>query len=166
MGKRNKFIKPFIKIDHEILQSEAYINLSFTARALLVELVLQFNGKNNGDLSVTFSLLKSRGFGSSSTITAKKNELITAGLIQETKSPLKYGTAYEKMGLYAVTWHPIHDCRNKFGLRKLEALPTSHPSNLWKNKEVVDIKKAKEKFKSKREKQIIKDLMQYTKDYK
>ena len=40
----------FVRLDHSILTSNAYRSLSPNARALLVELVMIYNGENNGSL--------------------------------------------------------------------------------------------------------------------
>jgi len=57
MGRRRNTIpngrnrtSRFARLDHGLLKSPAYRALSCTARALLVELVMLFNGENNGAL--------------------------------------------------------------------------------------------------------------------
>jgi hypothetical protein len=61
MAKRSKRNKPnatgrnssssrFARLDHRILNSSAYRSLSPNARSLLVELIMLYNGENNGSL--------------------------------------------------------------------------------------------------------------------
>ena len=69
----------FIQIPHPILKSIAYTNCGAWARTLLIELMLQFNGKNNGDLSAPYSLMKTRGFNSSGTLSKASKELENNG---------------------------------------------------------------------------------------
>src|SRR5687768_10547424 len=47
---RNDKAGQFVKLDHRILKSAAYASLDLTARALLQELVMIYNGDNNGSL--------------------------------------------------------------------------------------------------------------------
>lgn len=53
--------KPFAMMLWQMGQSAPYRALSFTARGVLMELHMQYNGSNNGDLSATRSMAKDWG---------------------------------------------------------------------------------------------------------
>ncbi len=106
-------IKPSTKhsyaaIEHRVIDSAAYADLTFAARALLVMIVRQLTKTNNGHLQATHSYLKRFGF-SENTITRCIGELIVHGFIYRSRSGgFKQGAAK-----YAVTWLSI---TNKEGI--------------------------------------------------
>ena len=51
---------PWAGIPHVVLKSDAYIDLSMHARSVLLEIVLQFNGNNNGVIGVGYAHLTRR----------------------------------------------------------------------------------------------------------
>lgn len=51
---------PWAGIPHAVLKSDAYVDLSTHARAILFEIVLQFNGRNNGAIGVGYAHLAKR----------------------------------------------------------------------------------------------------------
>ena len=57
-----------------VMDHPDYQNLSGNAVKLLNELARQYRGKNNGDLTMAFSLLKDRGFKSKGTIERARDE--------------------------------------------------------------------------------------------
>lgn len=83
--------------------------LSAKALKLLIDLGAQFNGRNNGDLCATLSMMRLRGWNSNDTLTKAKKELLERNLILETKQ----GGLGIGPSLYAVTWQPIHECNGK-----------------------------------------------------
>ena len=168
MAKKNsKWSKdPFILIPHPILKSVAYINLGSWARTLLIELILQHNGKNNGDLSAPYSLMKQRGFNSSGTLSKAGKELQKNGLIQITKLPRKTGTTFEMTKLVALTWLPIDECTDKFGNYKLEVSATTSASNKWKQLEPPpDLEQSKKNVEIQRKNKVAKEILSIQKDY-
>ena len=168
MAKKNsKWSKdPFILIPHPILKSVAYINLGSWARTLLIELILQHNGKNNGDLSAPYSLMKQRGFNSSGTLSKAGKELQENGLIQITKLHRRTGTTFEKTKLVALTWLPIDECTDKFGNYKLEVSATTSASNKWKQLEPLpDLEQSKKNVEIQRKNKVAKEILSIQKDY-
>ena len=99
----------FIAIPHSVLDHPDYIRLKGGAIKLLNELVRQYNGKNNGNLTVAYSVLKGRGFNSKDTITKGKNELLEAGLIVLTREGF-FSNPGAKCALYALAWQAIDEC--------------------------------------------------------
>ncbi|MEQ9007532.1 MAG: hypothetical protein ACFHHU_01865 [Porticoccaceae bacterium] len=97
----------FVGIPYHVVASERFRNLSAHAYKLVVDLSLQRNGKNNGKLSACWTLMKKRGWKSSSTLHKAKNELLDSGFIVVTRRGRKqrgYPT------LVAFTWDGIDDC--------------------------------------------------------
>lgn len=117
---------PFLAIEHRIADSEEFGALSGHAVKLLLELARQYRPGRNGDLSIPWSLLRSRGWGSSHTVQKAKGELLAGGWIIETR---KGGR--NLCGLYAITWYPI-DESGKHGEQA-----TNVPSNLWRQKRIA-----------------------------
>ena len=82
--------------------------LSYIARSLLINICLQYNGKNNGDLVACLSYLSKRGWKSKSTIKKHLDELLHYGFIICTqKGGINCG-AKQKPHLYALTWLQIN----------------------------------------------------------
>lgn len=96
--------------------------LSHMAAHLLDNLIAQFNGTNNGDLSAAPKIMKLYGWNSQGSIHKALAELLALGFIEQTRQGGK-----NQCSLYAVTWLAIDDC-----MGKLDVNPTSVPSNLWK----------------------------------
>lgn len=106
MAKQRKNQGKFAGIQKAAMESERYVNLSYSARALLLELALQYNFYNNGKLCAIHDQLKDRGFKSDKTITNCLKELKDSGLIMVSKlSP----RGSRKPHYYAITWQPIDD---------------------------------------------------------
>lgn len=102
----------FAGIPHAVMDSPDYKELKGSAVKLLVELARQYNGYNNGDLTVALSILKSRGFTSSDTISKARDELVRAGMIVETRQG-RFLNPGGRCALYALTWKPMDECAGK-----------------------------------------------------
>lgn len=94
---------PFFALEHRIVDSDAYADLSFSARSLLDLIGRQLTRDNNGHLQATFAWCKRYGFGSEHTLRAAIVELIEHGLLFKTRS---HG-ANRAWARYALTWLPI-----------------------------------------------------------
>lgn len=112
----------FSAIPHAVQDSSNWRQSSGTAIKLLCDLLRQFNGKNNGDLCASISVLRSRGWSSPETLLNALRELRHNGLILLTRQGGLHGAS-----LYALTWLPINDCGGK-----LECAPTKAPPGEWK----------------------------------
>jgi hypothetical protein len=93
----------FVILPYDVLCSEAYRSLSYTARSLLLEFCLQYRGFNNGMLLATMRHLKKRGWNSADVVTRAKRELIEADLIFETVKGRRPSIA----SWYALTWNTL-----------------------------------------------------------
>lgn len=94
---------PYAAIEHRVIDSPAYADLSFSARALLTLLARQLTKDNNGHLQASFKWCEKYGFGSEHTLRTAKAELISHGFVYRTRSHGANGA----WARYAVTWLPI-----------------------------------------------------------
>ena len=51
-------IKPFLALDRAMLRSEQWAQLTPFAKALFLDLAVQYNGSNNGDLCAAWSVME------------------------------------------------------------------------------------------------------------
>ena len=91
---------PYAAIEHRVIDSPAYADLSFSARGLLVLITRQLTKSNNGRLQATYSYMHKFGFDSEHTISRCIKELISHGMIYRTRS----GGYQQGAAQYAVTW--------------------------------------------------------------
>lgn len=96
--------------------------LSHKAAHLLDNLAAQYNGSNNGDLSLAPKIMLLYGWKSKGAIEDAKNELLAHGFIEQTRQGGR-----NKCSLFAISWQAIDECKGK-----LDVLPTITASNLWK----------------------------------
>lgn len=133
--------KRFIPFPRRVLDSEEITMLSSHATKLLVDFLAMSNGKNNGDLCATWSMMKKRGWTSGASLSKAKAELIEKGFIVLTRQGGR-----NKADLYGLTFYAIDECNNKLDVH---IKPTIRPPDNWKIRHPVDIKKArKEKIKN------------------
>lgn len=115
---------PFVQLRKDVITSSQWANLSYKAVKLFVDVLEQYNGNNNGDMCITMSVMKKKGWVSSGTLHAAKTELVNKGWIELTRQGGRH-----KCSLYAVSIHPIHECGGKHDRRS-----THSASNLWKKR--------------------------------
>jgi len=109
----------FLLIPHRCLDHENYIRLSSKAVKLLIDIAMQFNGRNNGDLTAALSVLKKRGWKSSETLRLALDELLHYGWIVVTRK----GGLNRTTTLYALTFHPIDECKGKLDVNSTAMAP-------------------------------------------
>lgn len=95
----------FTPLPHALLDSVAFMGASDRAKALLLELIRQHNGRNNGQMQLSIGWLRKRGWTSASAIQLAKSELLERGLAILTKR----GGLNAGPDRYAVTWLNISD---------------------------------------------------------
>ena len=120
----------FVSVPHYILKSPEFGQLTGYGVKLLFELAKEYKGKNNGDFSAAYSVLRRRGWRSPSTLSIALKELREKGWIVTTRHGGRH-----RCSLYAVTWWPIDDCDGK-----LEVAAESKPRNYWKTESPVAIR--------------------------
>lgn len=100
----------YAAIEHRVIDSPAYADLTFSARSLLVQIARQVTvPNNNGHLQATFTYMKLFGF-SVNTLSRATHELITHGFIYKTKS----GGFHQGTAQFAVTWLSVTDTHGIF----------------------------------------------------
>jgi hypothetical protein len=112
----------FAAIPHDVIHSANWRRASGNAIKLAIDLLAQFNGANNGDLSAPFSAMQKRGWKSSGTLKRAELEALHYGLIEKTRQG-----GLNRCNLYAVTWKPIDDCKGK-----LDIASTRVASGAWR----------------------------------
>lgn len=112
----------FVTIPHAVQDSAAWAMASATAIKMLCDLARQYNGRNNGDLCAALTVLRPRGWRSPDTVHWALRELLHYGFIVLTRQG-----GLHMPSLYALTWHPIHECGGK-----LDCAPTHAPPGDWK----------------------------------
>ena len=143
----------YITIDRYVIRCEAFKLLRSSSIKLLVLMSHDYNGKNNGDISVPFSKYKGF-FRSSQTLFNARDELERLGFIAvNAYGGMSYGGT-KLPTLYALTWLPVDDFvdldKNLF--RKTH-LPIGAKLKYFLNGENPKYKKPKGK-----KKQYLKDL--------
>ena len=95
------------------------------ARALLVDVAVQYCGTNNGDLSPSWTLMHKRGWKSRETLNRALRELRHYVFLDLTRQ----GGLHHKASLYALTWQAVDDCNGKLDVG---CGPTRVASGRWK----------------------------------
>jgi len=101
---------PYAAIEHRVIDSPAYADLTFSSRALLILITRQLTKDNNGHLMATHSYLQRFGFNSEPTISRAIKELISHGMIYRSRS----GGYQQGAAQYAVTWLSITNRKGLF----------------------------------------------------
>ncbi len=119
----------FAGIPHAVLRTRKYASLSGWAVKLLVDVVAQYTGRNNGDLTAAWAVMHPKGWRSKGTLHAACNELIRVGFIVLTRQGGK-----NRCSLFGITWQPIDECRdNRTKTSKLDMAATTTALGTWKD---------------------------------
>ena len=117
----------FVALPYSVLRSKSYAMLSAYAVKLLNDLLAQYNGKNNGDLAIAFSMMRQRGWRSKTTLWRAINELTEKKWVEKTRQGGK-----NNPNLYAVTFFSVDECKGKLDAH---IKPTARPKGSWKSGE-------------------------------
>lgn len=109
MANKTSTKHPYAAIEHRVIDSPAYAALTFSARALLVQIARQLTKTNNGHLQATYSYMQRFGF-SVNTLSRATHELITHGFIYKTKS----GGFHQGAAQFAITWLTVSNTNGIF----------------------------------------------------
>ena len=122
----------FAVLPHAVMDSEDFLSLSGSAVKVLLGLLRQYNGRNNGDLSAPYRLAKAWGIGSKTTLGKALDELLERELVVKTREGrfIKPGGC---CALYAVTWQPLDECEGKLEMLATTTAPRRFSSGLAKN---------------------------------
>jgi hypothetical protein len=117
--------EPFAAIPRKVIESDAYHAVPDWAVRVLVALVAQYNGYNNGDLSITTANYQRFGVRSRHHVYAALKVLEAAGLTVRTRQG---GKPPVGCSLYGVTWRAL-DASQKYD----GSVPvTGKPSDEWR----------------------------------
>ena len=109
MASKTSTKHPYAAIEHRVIDSPAYADLSFSARSLLTLITRQLTKDNNGHLQATASYMCKFGI-CENTIARNIKELIAHGMIYRTcadRHKLITDNFKRIASKYAVTWLPI-----------------------------------------------------------
>ena len=124
--KGRQAIKQFLMLPHNVLNHPAFVSLNSRAVKLLLDIAVQYNGRNNGDLCAPLSLMSLRGWNSSDQLNKAKKELVEKDVIRVARQG-----GLNKCNLYPLTWFPIDKCKGKLDI----ASTTTAPVN-WRNEAI------------------------------
>lgn len=97
-----------IQIPHRILEDPRFIALPPSALRLLLAVLMQFNGKNNGHMQMSRGYLKEkRDWHSAGTISNAKKALLESGLVIETQ-PKFFGRDGRACARFGIAWLQLH----------------------------------------------------------
>ncbi|NEX60629.1 hypothetical protein [Noviherbaspirillum galbum] len=130
---KRKVVGRFLLMPHRVLHSPQYHALPGNAVKLLLDIAAQYNGKNNGDLSIAWKIMQPKGWKSEATLNKAKKELLASGFIAETRK----GRLPNLCSLYGITWQPLdHDPKYDIG-------PLGFPMYAWETTSVPRLKMPK-----------------------
>lgn len=102
----------FASIPHAVLEHDCYTTLTHKSVRLLLDLSMQYNGHNNGDLSAAWGIMCRRGWKSRDTLDAAIRELVEHSLIVRSRQGGR-----NRCNLYALTWEAVDECRGKLDIQ-------------------------------------------------
>jgi len=123
-----------VGIPYYVVNSEQWAGLKAPEVKLLVDVRLQYNGSNNGNLSACHTLMKKRGWAKSS-LYRSFTKLVYSGFLVVTRQGMK---VRGMPTLVAITWCGIDEpkkCQYDFGINS-HPVPLKHwqkPISKWKH---------------------------------
>jgi hypothetical protein len=120
----------YSKLPHAYFESAEYAELADRAVKALVDLLCQYRGNNNGDLTAAWSIMSKRGWTSKSKLAKAIAELLAYGWIIVSRQ----STKRREPTLYAITFLSIDPCGGK-----LDIAANPVPLNLWKRERRAEV---------------------------
>ena len=153
----------FNAFPHRVLASEKFATLSPQATKLLIDLLSQYRGSNNGDLSAAMSLMEVRGWKSKAGLANALKELLDTGFMILTRQGGR-----NSPNLYALSFYAIDDCLDKQGFSKFDPdlgiKSAASPRNDWlRDTPAPDLEKAKAEAKNRKKQADIIELKNHLK---
>lgn len=115
-AKGRRITKQFTPLFHDLLHHPNYVKLSNRAIRLLNDLMAQYNGHNNGDLSACMTLMSGRGWASKSSLQLALRELEYYQFVKVSRQGGR-----NMPTLLALTCFSIDECKGKHDLRVTSA---------------------------------------------
>ena len=135
----------FSGIPRHIIEHPSFKSLSYSASKLLILLGYQYRGNNNGNLVITWSLMKG-WFGSNTTMFKARDCLYEAGFIVINAYGGRSGNGTKLPHLYALTWAPIDPLKGDSNwMRYTHYTAKKAPLSYWKSGVNPDVKTKKER---------------------
>lgn len=97
-----------IAIPRKVMQSEAFRHLTGSELRVLMLLIQQYRGFNNGSLAATKEAMSHRGGMAADTLAKSLRGLQERNLIVKTGDAFE-GKTGSRCHLYALTWHPLNE---------------------------------------------------------
>ena len=146
MGRfKHKPTKSFAGIPRFIINSDAFKILKGNEVKLLLMMAHYYNGKNNGDIAITMSIMKD-WFNSNTTLYRARDGLYEKGFIVINAYGGRSAEGKKLPHLYALTWLPINDLKPcKWEMRFTHYTSDRPPVNYWKNGTNPDVKNEKQR---------------------
>ncbi|QBP09197.1 hypothetical protein [Cupriavidus metallidurans] len=99
MNGKKGHSEQFVKLPHRVIDSPQFLLLSGSALRLLLDLLRQYKGNNNGFLIATEARLMKRGWTSKATIASAIDEVLHSGLVKRLAEgglnrPARYALAW------------------------------------------------------------------------
>jgi hypothetical protein len=90
----------FLALPDVVLESPGYRQAGYPARALLIDIAMQYTGHNNGKLTACAKYLKPKGWTGNNTVVRALRELQACGLLIETRK----GARPNRAAWFALSW--------------------------------------------------------------
>ena len=123
--KRNERVAAFAPLPFAVIRSQGFARLSAHAVKLVIDLLAQYKGDNNGDLCAAWTIMQGRGWKSKETLNKALKELKEGHWVEVTRQGGRH-----KASLYGLTFYAVDDCNGKLDVRS-----TSSPRSTWKKNE-------------------------------
>ena len=135
----------FAGIPRHIVEHSSFKSLGYSACALLILLGYQYRGNNNGNLVITWSIIKD-WFGSNATMYRARDSLYKAGFIVINAYGGRSGNGTKLPHLYALTWESIDQLDGDNNWMRYTHYPAQKaPLSYWKSGNNPDVKTKKER---------------------
>ncbi|WP_182531941.1 hypothetical protein [Dokdonella fugitiva] len=118
---RRSGMPPFVAIPHYVIDSEEFRALSGSTVKLIVELLRQFNGKNNG-LLCTALLRRHRHWGVQKLVRCTREAEEAQFLLRTKQGGMRIGATF-----HALTWLPLDECDGR-----IDYPAEKVPSHAWR----------------------------------
>lgn len=122
----------YVPLMYRVIRSRSFASLSPYAIKLLVDLLSQYRGNNNGDLCIAWRLMLERGWKSKATLEKARKELLTADWIEVSRQG-----GVNRPSLYGLTFYALDDCEGKLDIHS-----TISPKDTWMRHEAPPSLKA------------------------
>jgi len=137
---KHKPTKSFAGIPRYIINHKTFKSLSGNEAKLLLLIAHQYNGRNNGDITLAMSIMK-EWFNSNTTLFRARDGLYKKGFIVINAYGGRSTEGKKLPHLYALTWLSINDLKPTKWETRFTHYPSSRlPLNYWREGRNPDLK--------------------------